>query len=802
MTSHLSKHGSQSSSMGQLLNDTLLSGWEDLLKMDPSATVQISVLKCLGTVASELGWVHSSSHDATQLNTTTLEQLDVTAMVEAQVLTMFLIGLSVGNVTQVRTLAVQQLCSLQGRNENDESADAANYQTLPRDKLVAYFQPMLELILASCTQGWTPCQSKVRSLKTLQVLLCLGVSLTEANTACTPTLTSSTMVHSIIGVLSKNMLSEDKEVLEAASVCCRIIGCNNQVSKAVVEDIVLPLTRETRDVMNAVLGEGDADSLEGLQSSANHLKSSPRQMTSILLVLDSMMKGSLCNKYASNMLNDIDSSLAIQSPNWFSSSTATTMSSLLCYETIINNVATNSSLAWALLDVCNSFAQCCASAKNSADDTKLELAEEVIINVLVCITYLISCPDEVGLSSQAICILTSFSAIGSNAKSHPISEDEEKSSFMDDYFRRVLPRILSSAPPFPWKQTDPAFLAMDALLRVCNGSTIGGNFDMVAPFFISHLSTSAYNKNCGGNENVLGHGSKTGATSKDEVAEEYSLRISLMALLQTILSAEGFSQMLSPGGNHDASATASFSSQFTTDVMLSLVLPNLVWKAGGMASALRKLAAATLFSLLTSMTAQDGNNSAQLHPDMISHLVPVLHSNLEDTESTTRELSCVCLSLVFEQMSAGTFNAMWETNTRAIDTLYPRLLELFDDSHDPVRMSACNTLTEFIRLAHDAALEVTSPSSLGLSSLENITSSLLIQLDDPDKEMQDSVYQVIFSLIELQYKAIDQKGREKSQEVVSMIKRQINIAMKSHRNVSYCQELLDKINDFEKTCDM
>ena len=358
---------------------------------------------------------------------------------------------------------------------------------------------------------------------------------------------------------------------------------------------------------------------------------------------------------------------------------------------------------------------------------------------------------------------------------------------------------IESHDEFPWKQTDPAFLAVEAILRVCNGSTVGSNFDLVAPFFISHLSTLPYNKNDGKNKSIIEHGSHPGAT-RDAVAEEYSLRISLMALLQTILSDESFSLFLNHGGSHDGSATVSFSSQFTTDVLLSLVLPNLVWKAGGMASALRKLAAASLFSLLRSITSQNAkSDTAQLHPEMISHLVPVLHSNLEDTESTTRELSCVCLSFVLEQMSAETFNAMWETNARAIDSLYPRLLDLLDDSHDPVRMASCNTLlTIFLRLAHDADLEASSSYSIGISSLENIISSLLIQLDDPDKQIQEHIFQVISSLIELQFKTTDQNSCEKT--ALSMMKKQIDNAMNCHRNRSYCQALLDKISEFEMTC--
>jgi len=292
--------------------------------------------------------------------------------------------------------------------------------------------------------------------------------------------------------------------------------------------------------------------------------------------------------------------------------------------------------------------------------------------------------------------------------------------------------------------------------------------------------------------------------TKDELAEEYSLRISLMALLQTILSDESFSQTLNLSQRKQLSVVSSpttFSTQFTTDVLLSLVLPNLVWKAGGMASALRKLAAAALFSLLShyhskNQAEEEEEEGARtlLDPERISHLIPILHSNLEDTESTTRELSCVCLSMVLEQCSNDTFDGIWESNTRVLDTLYPRLLDLLDDSHNPVRMAACQVLEAFLFLDHSSS----SSFKLGMSSLENVTSSLLVQLDDPDREIQESVFRVLLVLLELQYKCITVKDEEKNRGVVKMMERQINASLKSHRDGSRCGLLLDKVRAYHE----
>jgi len=203
-------------------------------------------------------------------------------------------------------------------------------------------------------------------------------------------------------------------------------------------------------------------------------------------------------------------------------------------------------------------------------------------------------------------------------------------------------------------------------------------------------------------------------------------------------------------------ASSVFAAQFTTDVLLSLVLPHLVWRAGLMAAALRKLAAATLFALLSHYHKKNQLNQETdaLHPDTSSHLIPILHSNLEDTEATTRELSCVCLSMLLEM-----------SNDRAIDTLYPRLLGLLDDSHSAVRVAAARALRTLLTLSHESI----PASTLELSLLEDMTSRLLIHLDDPDPATQESVHHCLLLLVELQF-----QGTNGNKGVIEMMERQIN----------------------------
>jgi hypothetical protein len=258
----------------------------------------------------------------------------------------------------------------------------------------------------------------------------------------------------------------------------------------------------------------------------------------------------------------------------------------------------------------------------------------------------------------------------------------------------------------------------------------------------------------------------------DDLAEEYSLRISIMALLQTILSDESFHQTQCPqqkGLLHAVPTT--FSAQFTTDVLLSLVLPNLVWRPGAMASALRKIAVATLFSLLSGTVNL-------FDPDMITHIIPVLLTNLDDSESTTRELSCVCLSLILQNASSEILSIVYKSKNRVIDAMYPPFLGLLDDCHSPVRLAACRALKEYIVQSHAIA-------SKSAKSIETITADLLIHLDDPDQEIKDGIFQVLVVLIELHCQA--------EPIILEMMKGQIKSSMRTHKDGSYCSLLLKEL---------
>jgi hypothetical protein len=126
----------------------------------------------------------------------------------------------------------------------------------------------------------------------------------------------------------------------------------------------------------------------------------------------------------------------------------------------------------------------------------------------------------------------------------------------------------------------------------------------------------------------------------------------------------------------------------------------------------------------------------------------VLRSNLEDDDSVTRELVCHCLSFLFQAMP----NTLDEVAT---DELYPLFLKLFDDNSDNVRLAACHTLGNF--------MSASKPSAIKGPITQYIIESLLIHLDDTDKDFQHRVSCLLHEIAKVDNDAFD-KSRLKGKK--------------------------------------
>eukprot|EP00984_Skeletonema_dohrnii_P028885 scaffold19087_cov72-Skeletonema_dohrnii-CCMP3373.AAC.1 len=543
------------SSLQEALQSILLPGWEELIKMDTSVSVRVAALNAVGMTAKQFDWTYSPD--------------ELTSFVESKALSLFVLGASDGN-SQVQESAIQQMINALNCGSHNEQG-----KNVPWNAIKRYFHPVIEVILASCSLSWSTCKDRVRSLEALQVFLSLAITILDCNVVTDQSsLTLLPRMQPIVECLRKNIVSEEKDVLQAALTACSILGGSDTCSTLVLDMLI------------------SSEVKIELSKDAIAMISSPREAASTMLLLSRMVKGMICNEDAAVILRRVDPTLSISTPNWIytSPSSMATITTLLSHTSITNCVAANPSLAWALLDTVSEVVKCCKhhlSVGEDCHDGLWTLKEESVLEILIGIVHLLGCPEAYGLSAQANEVLHEFSS----CFLCDADSDDTKRSLLDAHFRKLVQKITAAVEStFPWKESDAAFSAMTALLRTVEGSTVSSNFEVVAPFFLHHMSSTEI--------------------AKEGEPEEYSLRITLMSVLQCILSDKTFHSL----------EDASVPKIPPTGIILSLVLPNLVWRAGGLASALRKLSVATVFSLLCHMKGIA--EASALHSDILAQLIP------------------------------------------------------------------------------------------------------------------------------------------------------------------------------------
>jgi hypothetical protein len=293
------------------------------------------------------------------------------------------------------------------------------------------------------------------------------------------------------------------------------------------------------------------------------------------------------------------------------------------------------------------------------------------------------CPDSFGIGPSVVALL------------YEISNGDRDSLYQRNF--QALIQYLSSTLKNDqgklsgfWSIGDPFLIAFDVLLRTSGPNVIKDYFELIVPIIEHHL----YQLELSSKENI-----------------EWEIKIFMMALLEFVLSHDSISGPLLYG--------------FSLRLIEKSIIPNLVWKSGGKASAVRKLTSATLFSILR----REGIPREILLPSIPS-LLPVLKSNLDEDDSVTRELVCLCLSYIFEALP----RSLDEQNA---NEMYPMLLRMLDDNSDNVRLASCRTLKYFMIASEDSM-----PSSIS----EYVIESIIAHLDDPDAKFVSLVFDILSDL--------------------------------------------------------
>ncbi|XP_076996494.1 dynein axonemal assembly factor 5 [Tamandua tetradactyla] len=196
-------------------------------------------------------------------------------------------------------------------------------------------------------------------------------------------------------------------------------------------------------------------------------------------------------------------------------------------------------------------------------------------------------------------------------------------------------------------------------------------------------------------------------------------------------------------------------------VTKDLLAPNLQWRAGRTAAALRTAAVSCLWALVSSETL-----SAKQILEVQEALMPQVLSTLEEESQATRLMACCIV------------NAFLKTSGVVIDLekftkVYPELLKRLDDASNEVRAAAAAALATWLRCVRDGGRK-----SACQGDVQYLYRELLVYLDDPESCIQDAVLEVL---------------KEGSVLFPDLLEPEAEAAAHKHRSPDHCTRLLQHL---------
>lgn len=424
------------------------------------------------------------------------------------------------------------------------------------------------------------------------------------------------------------MQTDCTDITAAAANCAYILGRNSSSGT-----LLLGVVLDSLGVQNKGI------TADGTAREGTIILSDPIYYASTLTLLECLIRGYIDAGDERKHTNEC-----------FDDSRAVGISSVLCSEAVLDAVSLDKGASSSLFSVCDALVEgICArgvlafiptsdvtcTTNAVVDDQLTSSKAQIVVNLLLCSIYLLTGCETCGESLQSEAVAALLNKIVIMCNDDGIFSP---SDLMQLHFREVLASLTSTGASFSSRQ----HRAFDALLRTSGGKIVGDNFDVVGPIFEAHL----------------------GCTPK--VVEERSL--SLMALLESAASDPSFSRGMSQ--------SRIFS------LIGDIIVPNLVWKVGGKAAALRKVSLAALFSIL-----QAGNvkSISALAP----RLFPILKSTLSDDDASSKELACHILAIMFNTTS-------YFLDKEAAHGICVDMTRCLEDNADSIRIAACGALAAFL----------------------------------------------------------------------------------------------------------
>ncbi|XP_060561943.1 dynein axonemal assembly factor 5-like [Ruditapes philippinarum] len=197
---------------------------------------------------------------------------------------------------------------------------------------------------------------------------------------------------------------------------------------------------------------------------------------------------------------------------------------------------------------------------------------------------------------------------------------------------------------------------------------------------------------------------------------------------------------------------------FAEIVVRDMILPNCVWKAGRVASAIRTTAVSCAWALL-----QSGVLTKEKLEPILDNFITQMLASMDDDNKGTRLVACRVMTRTFD-LAGGSINQ------DRLHNMYLELLKRLDDSSDEIRLMVSKTF-----LAYLDSFEQAYDVQLYRAHLEAMFKGLLVHLDDPDEKIQEAILGVL---------------KKAGGLLPGMLIQEVETTKHKHRSKKYCEELV------------
>nr|XP_061805725.1 dynein axonemal assembly factor 5-like [Nerophis lumbriciformis] len=232
---------------------------------------------------------------------------------------------------------------------------------------------------------------------------------------------------------------------------------------------------------------------------------------------------------------------------------------------------------------------------------------------------------------------------------------------------------------------------------------------------------------------------------------DQEMRMNIFTMLAKLLL-DGGNTLDSQGGFRDESES----------FLENVLLPNLVWRAGRCAAAMRTSALSCLLALL-----HGGGIATQQLLRVEEKLTPQVLSSLDEDSQMARLLACRSLSTILRLVGSS-------LTEEVLNKIYPELLKRLDDSSEGVRHEALRALSFWL-----SGLDANYNTQLCVAHLRFLFQQLLLHMDDPDNSVQEQVLEVL---------------KAGSSVLPHVLKEEVEAVRDKHRTHQHCDRLLEHID--------